>query len=75
MAHSVANKVEAAYRRGDLFGKRRTLMEAVYVVYRTVVLGSKGAPENKRNPAVGPTVWVIVELPSLSRAERAVMST
>jgi integrase len=28
LAHSVANKVEAAYRRGDLFGKRRTLMEA-----------------------------------------------
>ena len=28
LAHSVANKVEAAYRRGDLFEKRRTLMEA-----------------------------------------------
>ena len=28
LAHSVANKVEAAYRRGDLFEKRRKLMEA-----------------------------------------------
>jgi len=28
LAHVVADKVEAAYRRGDLFGKRRQLMEA-----------------------------------------------
>ena len=28
LAHSVENKVEAAYRRGDLFQKRRQLMEA-----------------------------------------------
>jgi integrase len=28
LAHTIANKVEAAYRRGDLFGKRRKLMEA-----------------------------------------------
>jgi integrase len=28
LAHSIANKVEAAYRRGDLFEKRRKLMEA-----------------------------------------------
>lgn len=27
LAHSVSNKVEAAYRRGDLFEKRRRLME------------------------------------------------
>lgn len=27
LAHTVANKVEAAYRRGDLFEKRRALME------------------------------------------------
>jgi hypothetical protein len=26
--HVVANKVEAAYRRGDLFDKRRKLMDA-----------------------------------------------
>jgi integrase len=28
LAHVVENKVEAAYRRGDLFEKRRKLMEA-----------------------------------------------
>ncbi|MEN9717505.1 MAG: hypothetical protein RIQ99_383 [Pseudomonadota bacterium] len=27
LAHTVANKVEAAYRRGDLFAKRRVLMD------------------------------------------------
>jgi integrase len=28
LAHTIGNKVEAAYRRGDLFEKRRQLMEA-----------------------------------------------
>jgi len=28
LAHSIENKVEAAYRRGDLFSKRRAMMEA-----------------------------------------------
>jgi len=28
LAHSVGSKVEAAYRRGDLFEKRRKLMDA-----------------------------------------------
>ena len=28
LAHTIGNKAEAAYRRGDLFDKRRTLMEA-----------------------------------------------
>ena len=28
LAHAIGNQVEAAYRRGDLFGKRRQLMEA-----------------------------------------------
>ena len=28
LAHAVCDKVEAAYRRGDLFEKRRQLMEA-----------------------------------------------
>ena len=27
LAHSVGNKVEAAYRRGDLYGKRQQLMD------------------------------------------------
>jgi hypothetical protein len=28
LAHTVSNAVEAAYRRGDLFEKRRKLMDA-----------------------------------------------
>jgi integrase len=28
LAHTIGDKVEAAYRRGDLFEKRRQLMEA-----------------------------------------------
>jgi integrase len=28
LAHMIANKAEAAYRRGDLFDKRRKLMDA-----------------------------------------------
>ena len=28
LAHAIANPVEAAYRRGDLIGKRRELMQA-----------------------------------------------
>jgi hypothetical protein len=28
LAHAIQNKVEAAYRRGDLFEKRRLMMEA-----------------------------------------------
>jgi hypothetical protein len=28
LAHAVSSKVEAAYRRGDLFDKRRELMDA-----------------------------------------------
>jgi hypothetical protein len=28
LAHTIPNAVEAAYRRGDLFDKRRKLMEA-----------------------------------------------
>jgi hypothetical protein len=28
LAHAVGNKIEAAYRRSDLFEKRRRLMEA-----------------------------------------------
>jgi hypothetical protein len=28
LAHTIANKAEAAYRRGDIFEKRRKLMDA-----------------------------------------------
>ncbi|KAB1078366.1 tyrosine-type recombinase/integrase [Methylobacterium soli] len=34
LAHTIENRVEAAYRRGDLFEKRRTLME-VWTAYST----------------------------------------
>ena len=39
LAHAVANKVEAAYRRGDLFDKRRKVMDAWTAFCET----SKGA--------------------------------
>jgi integrase len=42
LAHTVTNKVEAAYRRGDLFEKRRKLMEA-WAAFCAVLKGaSKG---------------------------------
>jgi integrase len=34
LAHTVGDKVEAAYRRGDLFEKRRQLAEAWALVLR-----------------------------------------
>jgi integrase len=40
LAHVIGNKAEAAYRRGDLFDKRRTLMEA-WAVYCTVPKAGK----------------------------------
>jgi integrase len=43
LAHVIANKVEAAYRRGDLFEKRRKLMEA-WARYCTVPKTSKVVP-------------------------------
>jgi integrase len=49
LAHTVGDKVEAAYRRGDLFDKRRALMEqwatvcAIPATRAKVVLLQKGA--------------------------------
>ena len=40
LAHVIENKAEAAYRRGDLFDKRRKLMEA-WAVYCTVPKAGK----------------------------------
>lgn len=40
LAHSVKNKVEAAYRRGDLFEKRRELMDAWTGYVTTAVANS-----------------------------------
>ncbi|UEM03098.1 integrase arm-type DNA-binding domain-containing protein [Skermanella rosea] len=41
LAHTVSDKVEAAYRRGDLFGKRRKLMEA-WATYCGTMPATKG---------------------------------
>ena len=37
LAHAVRNKVEAAYQRGDLFDKRRKLMDAWALYCRSAV--------------------------------------
>jgi integrase len=39
LAHVIENKAEAAYRRGDLFDKRRKLMEAWAVYCRAPKVG------------------------------------
>jgi integrase len=41
LAHTISDKVEAAYRRGDLFEKRRKLMEA-WIGYLTKPLPTEG---------------------------------
>lgn len=40
LAHAIANQAEAAYRRGDLFEKRRKLMEA-WAAYSTTPKSAK----------------------------------
>ncbi len=47
LAHTIANKAEAAYRRGDLFDKRRKLMEAwaAYCVSRKEAKAVSSATE------------------------------
>jgi integrase len=49
LAHTVGNKVEAAYRRGDLFAKRRQLANA------WAKFATSPAPEGKVVPLVGTT--------------------
>ena len=46
LAHTVGNKAEAAYRRGDLFDKRRKLMEA-WAAYCASTKGEKIVPLRK----------------------------
>ena len=41
LAHTIENKVEAAYRRGDLFEKRRQLMDAWARYAMTIVKGGE----------------------------------
>jgi integrase len=50
LAHTISNKAEAAYRRGDLFDKRRTLMEA-WAGYCATQKGGKIAPIRKSETA------------------------
>jgi len=45
LAHAVGDKVEAAYRRGDLFQKRRQLMDA-WATYCTKAILVGGAKDN-----------------------------
>jgi integrase len=47
LAHVIGNKAEAAYRRGDLFDKRRKLMEA-WAAYCTVPKASKVVPFQRK---------------------------
>jgi integrase len=44
LAHAVGNKVEAAYRRGDLFDKRKCLMQD-WAKYLTNIRGKDGGHE------------------------------
>ena len=44
LAHAVENKVEAAYRRGDLFDKRRNLMEAWADFCSVPAIGTRVVP-------------------------------
>ncbi|MBM3655098.1 MAG: integrase, partial [Alphaproteobacteria bacterium] len=50
LAHAIGNKAEAAYRRGDLFDKRRKLMEA-WASYCAKKAGDKVAPLRKASQA------------------------
>lgn len=43
LAHTIGDKVEAAYRRGDLFDKRRKLMDAWAGFCATVPARGKSA--------------------------------
>ena len=42
LAHAISNGVEAAYRRGDLFDKRRKLMEAWAAYCAAPTAGAEG---------------------------------
>jgi hypothetical protein len=50
LAHTVADKVEAAYRRGDLFDKRRRLMAdwSRYCALPAVKAGGTVTPLRRR---------------------------
>jgi hypothetical protein len=71
LAHVIEDKAEAAYRRGDLFEKRRELMEtgaACCAAPRAgkVVTFSRNRPESRRKP-LQVTAGLSVECPRLPR--------
>jgi hypothetical protein len=53
LAHAVENKVEAAYRRSDLFEKRRRLMEAWADFCETAPSGEVAPEDNPRPRTLG----------------------
>jgi hypothetical protein len=52
LAHTIANKVEAAYRRGDLIEKRRRLM-ADWAKFCATVATTTGKVLPMRSPKAG----------------------
>ncbi|WP_235524871.1 tyrosine-type recombinase/integrase [Caulobacter sp. Root1455] len=54
LAHTIGNKVEAAYRRGDLFEKRKLLMEDWAVAAGCAQLAAKPAPDAYDTPEARP---------------------
>jgi integrase len=53
LAHAIENRVEAAYRRGDLFEKRRKLMDAWSIYCTTSRAGAVIPISASRNMALG----------------------
>jgi len=47
LAHKVGDKVEAAYRRGDLFDKRRAMMDQWAIACAMPATGAKIVPMQK----------------------------
>jgi hypothetical protein len=65
LAHAVGNKVEAAYRRGDLFEKRRLLSKAWgdFCLGLTPPTASNVAPSPKPSTRARPTQQLAFEFP------------
>lgn len=55
LAHTIGSKVERAYRRGDLFDKRRRLMDdwATYVAIGGAAGGDVVPLKGRRKPTAG----------------------
>lgn len=56
LAHTVSNKVEAAYRQGDLFEKRRRLKIRAFVRSGTIASGTLDVAHPRE--AAGSPLWV-----------------